>query len=483
MAKCIIAVVLWVVRLSACVENVTPEGSVSDGQEYIEADDELPHDYEYEEPEEINYDIMLQYIDWYERNNDMVGWINIPGTKLDYPVVQYRRYDDEGLVTGDNQYYLYRDFDENNNTTGTIYAEWRFPFTPEFRPDNSVLYGHNTGDGTMFNAAADYYAYHRSNNGSIQFYLDNPLIYFDTLYTPGVYKVFAAIYVHTEENRYDDVFDYFRWRIFPDEDTFFAFVTNVMDRSSFHTDVDLKYGDEILTLSTSYFKLGHNVDSRIAVFARRVRPGESTDVNLSAAELNPGPLYFAEYYKQMGGSWAGRNWNTNLVHGLDTWLAERGDSDIPLLYSDMRAEMERNILPADTTTMPDLIGMDYDEARMQFPYLNLNPLQDFSSEFLRGQIMHQSVQVNREIYTSQQIDVIVSMGPQLVELRNYEGGMFTADDVVTMIIRQGFNSPRIIHEENPDIPAGFVIRTDPPALSMIELTENITIWVSMGYIE
>ena len=283
--------------------------------------------------------IMEKYIDWYNRNDHMIGWINIPGTRMNYPVTQYRVYNDDGTVSGDNQFYLYRTFERTHSEFGSIYAEWRFPFTPTSRPNNTVLYGHNNGDGSMFASATRYYAYHWANNGSIQHYLDNPLIYFDTLYEEGVYKVFAAMYVHTEENKFDDVFDYFRWRVFPDRDTFYAFIINVMDRSSFHTDVDLEYGDEILTLSTCYFPLGQNVDSRIAVFARRVRPGESIDVNLDLARLNPSPLFFAEYYRQMGGSWGGRNWDTALVRGLCDWLEERGSNEVPRMFVEKRAEV------------------------------------------------------------------------------------------------------------------------------------------------
>jgi sortase B len=287
--------------------------------------------------------IMDEYIALYNENNDLVGYINIPGTRIDYPVLQYRRYDLEAnTVTGSNQYYLYRDFYGRDLPAGSIYAEWRIPFTPTSRPNNTVLYGHNMGNGSRFTAATRYYSYHASHGrgGSIQFYLDNPLIYFDTVYEKGVYKVFAAMYVHTQEERFDDVFDYFRWREFPDRDTFYAFIVNVLDRSSFYTDVDLQYGDEILTLSTCYYPLGEAVDSRVAVFARRVRPGESKDVNLEAAHINPSPLFFNYFYRVRGGSWDGRNWDTGKVRGLDAWLEARGEEPIPLIFRDKRDEVE-----------------------------------------------------------------------------------------------------------------------------------------------
>jgi sortase B len=284
--------------------------------------------------------IMPEYIDIYSQNNDVIGWVNVPGTKINYPVLQRRWTNEDGSIGGSNQYYLDHDFNNRPSKHGTIFAEWRFPFTPTSRPDNSVLYGHNIHDGSMFANAARYYPYYNMSRAyaNANFYKTNPLIYFDTLYETGVYKVFAAMYVHTEEDKYDDVFDYFRWREFPDRDTFYAFIVNVLDRSGIYTDVDIEYGDEILTLSTCYYPLGEHIDSRVAVFARRVRPGESLDVNTDAAYHNTSPLYFDLYYRSMGGSWDGRTWDTSKVKGLDEWLAERGGEEIPRLFRNAVSE-------------------------------------------------------------------------------------------------------------------------------------------------
>ena len=85
-----------------------------------------------------------------------------------------------------------------------------------------------------------------------------------------------------------------------------------MDRSLFFTDVDLEYGDELLTLSTCYYPLTKDAaDTRFVVFARRVREGESAEVDTSKAVENSNPLYFDTYYKMNGGSWNGRNWDAD----------------------------------------------------------------------------------------------------------------------------------------------------------------------------
>ena len=85
-----------------------------------------------------------------------------------------------------------------------------------------------------------------------------------------------------------------------------------MDRSVLWTDVDLTYGDSILTLSTCYYPFGkENADTRCAVFARKVRPGESPEVDVSKAVVNNSPLKFTYQYQQEGGSWTGRTWDTS----------------------------------------------------------------------------------------------------------------------------------------------------------------------------
>jgi len=257
--------------------------------------------------------ILEEYAELFEQNNDMIGWINIPNTTVDYPVLQ----------TTDNRFYLHNTFEKKYHyNVGSIFADFHVPFTPTFRPNNALIYGHNVGAGIKFNAVALYYPYHflYSREGSLEAYLANPLVYFDTLYEKGVYKVFAVIFINTKRAQ-GDVYYYHRMRQFPAKDDFLDFAVNIMDRSAFYTDVDLRYGDEIITLSTCHYPLGQAADTRVALFARRLREGESTDVNTDVAWINPSPLYFDYYYRVRGGSWAGRNWDISKVEGAEEYIA------------------------------------------------------------------------------------------------------------------------------------------------------------------
>ena len=65
----------------------------------------------------------------------------------------------------------------------------------------------------------------------------------------------------------------------------------------YNPDVDLQYGDEVIVLSTCDFTtFAHVKDIRFVVFARRVREGESEEVDTSKYYVNPDPLFYDYYY-------------------------------------------------------------------------------------------------------------------------------------------------------------------------------------------
>ena len=124
----------------------------------------------------------------------------------------------------------------------------------------------------------------------------------------ATYKIFAGMICNTQE-QYGEVFRYTDRTKFRDADDFNNFIIDVMDRSWFFTDVDLKYGDELLTLSTCYWPLGKEIDTRWVVLARKVRPGESEYVDTSKAYRNYQAKLFDYYYKRLGSSWSGSVWD------------------------------------------------------------------------------------------------------------------------------------------------------------------------------
>ena len=109
----------------------------------------------------------------YEMNDDLVGWICIPGTKLNYPVLQ---------TPDDPNYYLYRNFYKEESRWGAIYANELCDI--ESPSDNVTLYGHNMKDNTMFGILDNY---QRKS-----YWEEHQTITFDTLYERRTYRIFAV---------------------------------------------------------------------------------------------------------------------------------------------------------------------------------------------------------------------------------------------------------------------------------------------------
>jgi len=265
-----------------------------------------------------NREVLPQWQKYRDLNEDTIGWIKIGDTYVNYPVLQSLEYDDAGNLVGNNAFYLDHNFDKVKSNRGAIFADWHVPIDSSAHPGNTIVYGHNMaddkGDGKYFAYVSHYYAQAFGMNA----YKNNPTITFETVYDDQrtTYKIFAGMFVNTLE-QHGEVFNYHRVFNFADKGEFYAYVGEIMDRSSFYTDVDLEYGDELLTLSTCYYPFGSEVDSRFALFARRVRPGEDENVDVDAAYVNPNPKYFDYYYKVNGGSWKGRKWDTSKIKGFD----------------------------------------------------------------------------------------------------------------------------------------------------------------------
>lgn len=179
----------------------------------------------------------------YLKNNDLVGWLTIPGTDIDYPVMQ----------TPDRpDYYLTRDFDRQPSSYGCIYArELCDVFLPS---DNITLYGHRMKDGTMFSQLDRYM--------DRSFYEENPYLYFDTLRELRTYEVMAVfLTAATEEG-----FDYHNFVEADDEAEFHRFVSTCQDLALYDTGVEATYGDSFLTLSTCEYS---QTNGRLVIVAIR----------------------------------------------------------------------------------------------------------------------------------------------------------------------------------------------------------------------
>ena len=205
---------------------VNPDGSLK-----VDPDNPLLNDnnilVEVTDPEtgEVR-DVLREYSTVYLMNPDMVGWVKIPGTKVNYPVMQ---------TPDDPHYSLKKDFYKQYARHGSIYAH---EFADVSMPsDNITLYGHNMADGSMFAGLRKY--------EDPQFYNDHPYIFFDTLTSHQIYKIIAVFYTTDlpEGFPYHDFVD-------GDEESFMRYVERCKDLSLYEIDDMAYYGNKLLTLST-----------------------------------------------------------------------------------------------------------------------------------------------------------------------------------------------------------------------------------------
>ena len=178
----------------------------------------------------------------YEQNNDFVGWIQIDGTNINYPVMQ----------TPDNpDYYLKHSFEKTWSDYGVPYLDEACVIG---QSNNLVIYGHHMSNGSMF---CDLELY-----SDPAFCMDHPVIRFDTLTSFGEYEVIAVFRYNTNQ----ETFRYDR-EVNMDEGRFSWFIEQVHTRELFSTGKDASFGDQLLTLSTCEYTYKNG---RLVVVARKV---------------------------------------------------------------------------------------------------------------------------------------------------------------------------------------------------------------------
>lgn len=189
--------------------------------------------------------ILPEYAALYLQNDDMVGWIEIEGTKLNYPVLQ---------TPDEKDYYLKRDFNKEDSNHGAIYVQENCDiWTPS---DNVVIYGHNMKDGSMFATLLKY--------KKESYWQEHRFIYFNTLLERHTYEIIAVFKTTATIGK---GFDYHLFVEAEDEEEFNEYIKKIKKLDYYDTGITAEYGDKLITLSTCEYTL---TNGRLVVVAKRI---------------------------------------------------------------------------------------------------------------------------------------------------------------------------------------------------------------------
>ena len=192
--------------------------------------------------------IMPQYEGLYAHNTDLVGWLRIPDTVIDYPVM---------FVEDDNDYYLKHNFDGEEDQNGLLVLDKRCE--PDAGGANILIHGHNMQSGVMFGTLYLFRDY--------AYYENHQRIYFDSLYEERVYEI-IAVFVSSVYNSNANEFAYYDYINIESEEDFNTYVTTAKDLSLYDTGKTAEYGDELITLSTCEYS---RANGRLVILGRRIR--------------------------------------------------------------------------------------------------------------------------------------------------------------------------------------------------------------------
>lgn len=184
--------------------------------------------------------IQVDFNELMKINNDTMGWIQVNGTNINYPVVQ----------STNNDYYLEHSFDKSYNTAGWVFLDYRNNILEMDK--NTIIYAHGRYDNTMFgtlrNILTDGWLDNRNNF----------VIKMSTAYENTLWQVFSVYRIPTTNDYLQVEFD--------DDSEFIDFSNMLIERSGFDFNTSINNDDKILTLSTCY-----NDDDKIVVHAKLIK--------------------------------------------------------------------------------------------------------------------------------------------------------------------------------------------------------------------
>lgn len=204
----------------------------------IEPVEEVPEENPYWDYINMNM-INVNFGELKRTNPDVIGWLKVNGTNINYPFVQSK----------DNIYYLTHSFNKSYNASGWVFLDYRNNSTNN---KNTIIYAHGRVDKTMFGTLRKIL-----NNGWLN-NTNNYVIKISTETENSLWQVFSVYHIPTTS-------DYLQTD-FSDDTSYQNFLNMIKNRSSHNFNTNVTYTDNILTLSTCY-----NNSDRMVVHAKLIK--------------------------------------------------------------------------------------------------------------------------------------------------------------------------------------------------------------------
>ena len=209
----------------AVIENRYDEGKVSEQGAAKETSIEKAED---QCPISVNFDVLK------EECQDIVAWIYCPDTPVNYPIVQ----------GPDNQFYLRRMTNGEYNNAGTLFMDFRNE--EDFTDKNTIIYGHNMKNDTMFGSLPMY--------EEQEYYDKHPVMYLLTAEKNYKIELFSSFITSADSDIYS---------LPTEENNFEAHISDLRENSDFKSNVSIEHGDGIVTLSTCSYE--YDVARRVVI--------------------------------------------------------------------------------------------------------------------------------------------------------------------------------------------------------------------------
>lgn len=191
--------------------------------------------------------LLPELAELYQQNGDLVGWISIADTNINYPVMQ---------SVNEPNFYLKHGFDKEYSDYGCPYVQEDCDVQEP--SDNLVIYGHHMSNGSMFA--------HLEKFKSKDFWSEHRMITFNTLTDRQEYEIVAVFrtVVYTDS---PEAFKFYRFIDAESANAFDDFIAKSKELSFYDTGVTAEYGDKLITLSTCEYSRNN---SRLVVVAKRI---------------------------------------------------------------------------------------------------------------------------------------------------------------------------------------------------------------------